>query len=71
MNSIWTIDVQHQFKSSVIPCEICEGEPRTQTVVIVDPFGEQHEQYSLCDASECREKLQDFTIGIPVQGEQE
>lgn len=63
MNSIWTIDVQLKFKASVIPCEICENEPRTQTVAIVDPFGKQQEQYSLCDASECREKLQDLTIG--------
>ncbi len=62
MDSIWTIDVVKTFESSVVDCEICT-KPRTQLVKTVDPFGTEHEQYSLCDAPECLERLEDLTIG--------
>jgi hypothetical protein len=36
---------------------------RTQSVATVDPFGEEHEQYSICDSPDCLQKLEELTIG--------
>ncbi len=53
---------------------MCDGEPRTQLVTTVNPFGDDDEDYSLCDAPECLEKLSNLTIGTgesePVEDKQ-